>query len=156
MLAMAKEVRDREGGYVSDRAYRILVAAINEAAPEPIHPDLASVYEREKHLAFVPLQEAFEELSSSVPALGEIGDRATALGRAEDGEDAHAGFRQIWRHADKLIGPRSRHPDPLVRSPLARMVVVRYLGAAAGMYSADLRRPMWGAHNEGKPFLGSQ
>ena len=153
-LAVVKGVRDREGGYVQDRAYRILKAAINDAAPEPVRPDLALLYEREKNLAFVPLQDAFEELRNAVPALGEIGDRAAALRRGKDAEGARDAFRQIWRDADKLVGRRCAHPDPLVRSALARMVVAHYLTAAAGLYDADLKRPMWGPHNEGKRLFG--
>jgi hypothetical protein len=72
------KVCDSDSGYMPDRAHRLLVAAINDAPAEPISPEQAVLYERERELGWRPLQDAFAELCDAVPELFQIVERAKA------------------------------------------------------------------------------
>ena len=66
-------------GYETDRAYRILAAAIEGRPPEAVRPENAELFERERELGWMPLSRAFERLASAVPQLEAIRVRAEEL-----------------------------------------------------------------------------
>jgi hypothetical protein len=136
-LTYVAEARDHFGGYVGDRAYRVLIAAINDSSVAPIADRLAALFERERALGWTPLESAFNQLAGAVPDLAEIADRCRQ-GRGSDRSRAAA------RRAVELVGWRSSHPDPLVRSSLAATVVANYLAAVEGRPSSlDPHHPLW-------------
>lgn len=135
-LRWVRDIRRQSHTYETDRAYRILVAAMQGASPEPIRPEDAELFERERNLGWMPLGEAFDHLSAAVPELEEVRSHAEKLAadpesfgitRDEDEIVFPAGVRSSGTVDTRwLVGPESHHPDPLVRSPVARTVVANY------------------------------
>jgi hypothetical protein len=114
-------------GYIKDRAYRLLTAALDQTDVRPIDPALREQFMREEELGRMPLEEAFAELAEREPALSELG-----------GEDDPRAFEN---QAGKLIGVGARSADPLLRSDLAASVVAQYVGIRQGRLEGDPRAP---------------
>jgi hypothetical protein len=133
-LAYVTRTRDRSLGYETDRAYRVLSAAMTGAQPRPVSGDNAALFERERALGWTPLCEAFDQLAGTVPELSEL---------ARTVESAPAPSEWI-RRVEQLIGPASAQSDPLLRSSLALTVAARYLGVLSRASDRDrLTRPVW-------------
>lgn len=140
--AVAGLGRSGEGSwYLSDRARRLLEAVVIGQAVSPIEPDHADLYTREEELGRMPMLEAYRVLMTLVPELGGLRDEAETGSRSlhpegkDEGDETHPSLgraRAIRRAAKELVGPKSKHPDPLVRSSLALGIVQRYLYAASG------------------------
>lgn len=135
-LKWLKEVRSVAGpSYETDRARRVLTAAIGRTPPEPASSEDALLFEREQELARMSQEQAFAELVSAVPELDLFGSRAKQLA------DAPASFGisiesnrvnvppDLLPNTTRLVGPCSNHPDPLVKSPVAASVVSNYVVA---------------------------
>ncbi|MEA2211999.1 MAG: hypothetical protein QOF83_1947, partial [Solirubrobacteraceae bacterium] len=133
-LTYVTRIRDGSCEYETDRAYRVLCAAINGAPPESVSPENAAFFERQRALGWSSLDEAFDQLADAVPELAQVAQMVETEPSTSD-----------WiRHAEKLIGPRSPQSDPLLRSSLALTVVARYLGVIRRGSDHDrLRRPVW-------------
>jgi hypothetical protein len=137
-LEYVTETREHFGGYITDRAYRVLVAAIRNTPPEPVNGENAELFEREKQLGWTPLESAFNKLAVAVPELVDVAN-ASRSGMKED----QAARALIWR-VQELVGPRAAHTDPLVRSSLASHIVANYLSVLEGKTDAlDPTRPVW-------------
>jgi hypothetical protein len=138
-LRWVRHIRHHSHTYETDRAYRILVAAMQGTSPEPIRPEDAHLFERERNLGWMPLGEAFDHLAAAVPELDEVRARAQELaadpqsfGITQDDNEIvfPAGVRSgVTADALRLVGPDSRHPDSLIRSPVAATVVANYVTA---------------------------
>lgn len=121
--------------YETDRARRILLAAIRGGEPEPMPVEHLQLFERERELGWMPLKQAFERLTAAVPELHPVQARIEELAAASPprspAREAVALERTSWivPGTDRLVGPSSRHPDPLVRSPVAANVVANYATA---------------------------
>lgn len=63
----------------TDRAHRILVAAIKGTPPDAVRPEDAGLFERERELGWMPLSQALERLASAVPQLEAVRVRAEEL-----------------------------------------------------------------------------
>lgn len=121
--------------YETDRARRVLTAAISRTPPEPASSKDAVLFEREQELARMPQEQAFAELVSAVPELDLFGSRAKQLA------DAPASFGisleangvnvppDLLPNTARLVGPGSNHPDPLVKSHVAASIVSNYVVA---------------------------
>jgi hypothetical protein len=132
-LGYVTRVRDGSSAYDTDRAYRILRAAIRNAPPEPVSQETESLFERQRELGWSPLGEAFAHLVDAVPELADLADALESDPTQSD-----------WiRRAETLIGPHSPQGDPLLRSSLALTVVARYLQVVSKDGDHDrLRRPV--------------
>jgi hypothetical protein len=64
-LRYVHRVCDLARGYDTDRAYRILVGAMKGTAPEPVRPEDAELFERERELGWMPLSDRRSPLCSS-------------------------------------------------------------------------------------------
>ena len=132
-LSYVTETRDFYGGYIPDRAYRILIAATQQRPPDTADPNEAELFERERQLGWLPLDQAFRQLADTVPDLDALAARI----------QNEQGSRYILA-LQKLVGPRSSHPDPLIRSALALQIVSNYFSALRGEPSAlDVSLPIW-------------
>lgn len=133
-LAYVTRIRDGSCEYETDRAYRVLRAAMSDASPEPVSPGKAEHFERQRELGWSSLDRAFDQLADAVPELAEVAQTVESEPSASD-----------WiKHVENLIGPRSQQDDPLPRSSLALTVVARYLGVISRGSDHDrLRRPVW-------------
>jgi hypothetical protein len=141
--------------YETDRARRVLQAAIAGTPPEPAPIDHVELFQREHALARMPLEQAFAELASAVPELDAVRSRANELA------DAPASFGisieltcvnlppDVLPDTAQLVGRASNHADPLVRSAVASTVVSNYVVAVVtgttGLALWDESRPQRGA-----------
>jgi hypothetical protein len=133
-LAYVTRIRDGSCEYETDRAYRVLRAAVSEAPPEPVSSGNEALFERQRELGWSPLGQAFDQLADAVPELAEVAQTVESEPSTSD-----------WiRRVEKVIGPRSPQTDPLLGSQLAVTVVARYLRVVSRSGDRDsLRRPVW-------------
>jgi hypothetical protein len=133
-LAYLRRMRDDFGGYETDRAYRLLIAAMNGAPPEPVSPANARLFERERSLGWMPLGAAFDQLVSEVPELAQVARWIQSRPPVNE-----------WvTRVEDLVGPASSQSDPFLRSSVASTVVHRYLSVLGD--DGDRRvlsRPVW-------------
>lgn len=139
-LRYAREAIQFSRGYDTDRAYRVLEAAMKGTLPAPVRVGDVQLFERERELGWLPLAEAFERLRVAVPELAQVAARAEELAASPDD------FGIVHDAKDKvivvpsgllptaygLVGPESHHADPLIRSSLAATVAARYVAAVLG------------------------
>lgn len=71
-----ERMAERRDSYASDRAYRLLVAAMLGSAVRPIHPHLQERFAMERALGLMPIGEAFERLAKAVPGLADVAREA--------------------------------------------------------------------------------
>jgi hypothetical protein len=121
---------ERVRSYDVDRSYRILAAAVKGEPTKPIRAEDAELFERERQLGWTPLRQAFASLSQVVPELDAIRVYAEQAARspAEFGIERADNDQVVIRSgvgppdprhdADRMVGPESQHPDPLIRSLL--------------------------------------
>lgn len=104
--------------FASDRAYRLLEAAIKNVSVEPVRGEMTDLFSREEKLGRLPLRDAFASLEQLEPALKSYEQVST--GAAHD--------RQTARHSiGALVGPTASNDDPLIRSQLALSVASQFL-----------------------------
>lgn len=121
--------------YETDRARRVLAAAVDGTPPEPASSKDAQLFERERDLARMPQEHAFAMLLSAVPELSVLLSRAERLAGAPASFGINIGSGRVTIPSGRLpgtaqlVGPCSHHPDPLVRSPIAASVVSNYVVA---------------------------
>ena len=135
-LAYITANHERVGGYVADRARRLLTAAVTDTPPTPVAPTMAGLYARERELGHLPLAAAVARLTELQPQLDELFSRAS-----ESGQLGHASIRDVKLSsaAHELVGPRSTHPDPLVRSQLALSIAAMNIRMLTGQLADDDR-----------------
>jgi hypothetical protein len=137
-LSYLQRANETDPGYMTDRACRILQAAMTDTEPAQISPPLRDLYERERKLGRLPLKKAFAEITRIVP---EVGDLVTELARADmRGSEALALQSQLR----KAIGRDAHHQDPLVQTPLAAQIVYSYLAVLEdGPTARDPTQSIW-------------
>ncbi len=109
--------------YVDDRAFRLAKAALSGGAVQAMYPGQRRLFEKERNLGRMPIEEAFEWLVQIVPELDEVRRAVKSQGRP---------IVPRFKEVDKLLGPDSLSSDELVRTRLAALVARRYLGALVG------------------------
>lgn len=83
----------------------------------------------------MPQEQAFAKLVAAVPELDAVRARANQLAESPEsfGISTQSGRvnvpRELLPSTDRLVGPSSTHPDPLVRSSVAASVVSNYVAA---------------------------
>jgi hypothetical protein len=155
-LRYVSGIRDHSYAYDTDRACRLLVAAMAGAAPQPMRSQDAGLFDRERELGLIPLDQAFDQLMSAVPELEAVRKRAERLAGSPEAfvVERNAAHERIVvsgkLHSEasgdvnRLVGPKSGHHDALVRSSLARQVVSAYVTAIlAGPDAALANRALW-------------
>lgn len=128
-LARTMLPRANDGGrdYIRDRMRRLVVAAVEGT---PVAP-MPAEYAAEMELGRLPIAEAFRQLEALVPALAALRIEAEAWRDAHpDSEPVRDWVREsgkLVKRARAVVGPESRNPDSLCRSPTADGVAVGYL-----------------------------
>jgi hypothetical protein len=122
----------RRSDYLSDRAFRLLSAAMVPGAtlvPEEETSD--SLHRQEERLGRLPLKQAYAELVEREPRLREV-DPAEHADEAIGalGEPGVGPGRRPTPAVEALVGSRAEHVDPLVRSRLALDVARCYIQSA--------------------------
>jgi hypothetical protein len=121
----------RRSDYLSDRAFRLLSAAMVPGAtvvPEEETSD--SLHRQEERLGRRPLKQAYAELVEREPRLGEVDPAAQTDEAVGALGEAGVGPGRPTPAVEALVGPRAEHADPLVRSRLALDVARCYIESA--------------------------
>jgi hypothetical protein len=156
-LSHQTDIQRRTNGYIPDRAYRIMVAAVRNTPPVAVSPENAALFEREKELGWLPLDEAFSQLAAVVPDLRTMAEQVTALPATDSDGSLTQTYRQVRRDAGKLVGPHSTNQDPLIRSGLAQNAVRQYLDAIAHTPNArDPKRALWDLEDRAEPLSSTR
>ena len=114
--------------YVYDRSFRILTAVRDGSSVRPLDPGDRDQFLAEASLGQMSLQAAFAHLTSLEPRLATLADSVARPTKHDvDGQLRH--LEVVHRLVDKarLVGPRTPAADPLLRTALARKVVLDYL-----------------------------
>jgi hypothetical protein len=137
-LSYLQRAHEAEPGYITDRACRILEAAMGSTEPAGISPPLRDLYERERTLGWLPLEQAFAEIARAAP---EARNLVTELAQREaKGSESLALIEQLRA----VVGPLAENRDLLVQTPLANRIVFAYLAFLEGGASArDPTRSIW-------------
>jgi hypothetical protein len=133
-LEVLKEALDhynRQDQYIDDRSYRLLQAAVSDAAVEPPPAGRAEFYAQEEELGRMPLESAFRRLAELEPALLELEPQARGLAE-ESGPDRCGLPERLRRRLGELVGGGARSDHELLRGSLATSIVHQYLEVCAG------------------------
>ncbi|HYM56173.1 MAG TPA: hypothetical protein VES97_12490 [Solirubrobacteraceae bacterium] len=123
-------VRD---SYLGDRAYRLAMAVMTGRAVESPDPALGDQFHLEEELGRLPLEAAFDRLTSVAPGLGAW---RTAV---EDGLVMHV---PELRRLKKTVGPDASQSNAVVRSHIAIAVATAYLSVlVSNADRGDLKTP---------------
>lgn len=136
----AREARQRMAPYISrygaDRAVRLIDAAMHGSSMQPIRPECVEMFGQEAKLGRMPLRKAFAEIASREPELERMVQQFEECRMATTESSDHLAsihtVRMMLREVDRIIGPRSQHPDPLLRSDVPRNIVFCWLRNISG------------------------
>jgi hypothetical protein len=122
----------RRSDYLSDRAFRLLSAAMVPGArvvPEEETSD--GLHRQEERLGRLPLKQAYADLVEREPRLREVDPAAQSDGAIGALGESGVGLgRRPTPAVEALVGPRAEHADVLVRSRLALDVARCYIQSA--------------------------
>jgi hypothetical protein len=127
--------------YETDRASRLIDAAIDGTALRAVDAKWVDLFAQEARLGRMPLCDAFPEIISSVPEIGRVTTRFEKslfdirTSTKEDDEGFLSRQKLLMkaqREVAQIIGPKSRHLDPLLRSYIPRNIVYRWLRVLCG------------------------
>lgn len=127
--------------YETDRASRLIDAATDGTALRAVDAKWADLFAQEARLGRMPLRDAFPEIVSSVPEIGRVATRfeKSLFDIKTSTKEGSEGFllrqkllMKTQREVAQIIGPKSRHPEPLLRSYIPRNIVYRWLRVLCG------------------------
>jgi hypothetical protein len=98
--------------YVHDRALRLIIALRDGTTVEPVPAANRAQFEREAVLGRLPLPDAFSELAAAEPRLRDL---------------ERPGRRGKLRAIQKLVGRKSKSPDPVMRGEIALYIACAHL-----------------------------
>ncbi len=128
---------DRPISYLRDRALRLLQAALNGDQVLPMPAEYAQQFTRERELGYLPMGQAYEELSRLVPGLTDL-ERRVKSWEKPNSNSAPGQLFYIARQKDirnetaRLVGPAVGGSDPVLRSNTAANIAQRYLYSLLG------------------------
>lgn len=121
--------------YDTDRAMRLLQAALTNTSVAPAPEAAADLFRKEAELDGMPAEQAFAQLCSFERGLEELRDaliaERTRGGRRLSPAQAAVKMTEIYEQVNDLVGPEAAHREPLMRSPVARNVAFHHLLAVA-------------------------
>jgi hypothetical protein len=125
-LKMLRHSRDQ---FDSDRAYRLLEAALSGLPVQPIAPPDRELFAQEESLGRQPMSDAFARLKLVSPGLGEleatVDQEISSLGQSD--------FTSVRRRLAPLVGPAaSDQLDSIARSQIALTIAAQYLAILGG------------------------
>lgn len=131
--------------FVSDRAYRLLVAAVSDRGVEPIDASVRELFDEEERLGRLPLGEAYARLAESEPRLREVEARVRQEEWSGGYEDPAHHLPTFVREAvEELVGVRARRGGVLA-TDLANSLVQLYLLIVGGLSGyGDTVTPLFG------------
>ncbi len=127
----------RRDSYTSDRAYRLLVAAMSGSVVQPIQPDLRERFAMERALGLMPIGEAFALLAKAIPGLTDV---------ASDVERNRATPAVVYFDRVRALVDENRER---LGSRVATALVMGYLNIIAGDTSrGDISTPYFRLRDE--------
>jgi len=124
--------------YATDRAYRLLLAAVDGVSVSAPPGELRELFDREGELGRLPIERAVAKLVELEPRLEEVMSKRTSV----------TGRSRLMQ-AKAVMGPGSDNPDLLVQSNLALSIVSQYLEAGDdGADLSDGEGSYFGAHRK--------
>jgi hypothetical protein len=122
MFARCRAQRDE---FLWERAERLLSAAWQGHAVQGSAPEVRELLSRQEQLGRLPIAAAYAQIVSLVPELEQVSLEVTdAISARPDERVPWALERKIWL----LVGSEASHPDPLIRSTEAGLIVLIHLG----------------------------
>jgi hypothetical protein len=119
---------DRRDEYLTDRAYRLIVAAMNGQSVINVDIDKQDLFSREAVLGRLPINDAFAHITELSPDLDYLREKV---------ESDPATYGPVMlKDIAEIVGPRAKRTDSLVRSRVAIGVTIEYLTILSG----DARR----------------
>ncbi len=115
---------------VSDRARRLLVAAIDREPVQPADPRRVELFEQLCELHALPVGDAFDRLAMLAPALRQLAEGVSPYPAEE--HERFDWFRRETARAGRHVGRDASGAIPLLRTNAAHQVVLAYLRIAAG------------------------
>jgi hypothetical protein len=118
----------------TDRIYRLVRAALDDAPVAAVNPERAALFARLEALVQMPIGDAFRQLAEREPALDRLAATVDPFPTAApvDGDEALGWLMKQHRRAAKLVGPRAGHADAVLRTHRMLQLVTAYLRIAAG------------------------
>jgi hypothetical protein len=118
----------------TDRIVRLVTAALNDAPVVPISPEHAALYTRLDALVRMPIGDAFRQLAEGAPELDRLAASVDPCPAAASEDDTQAmAWNMAWRRRlARVVGPRSGHTDPVLRTTRMEQLALAYLRIAAG------------------------
>jgi hypothetical protein len=115
----------RRDTYVGDRAFRLADAAARDVEVQPLAAGRRELFNKERELGSMGLEDAFEWLVRIVPELDGL---RRSVREAAPGE----WLTPRLHEARELLGPDSHSMDELARTRLASLVAMNYLTVLSG------------------------
>jgi hypothetical protein len=125
---VVERLQTRRDTYVEDRAFRLLEAAERDGIVRPPDANRRELFDQERELGLMAMQDAFERLARVVPMLN-------VLRRSVEADPGQR-LMPLLRETTKLLGPDSPGKDELAHARLASLIAMDYLSALSG----DTRR----------------
>jgi hypothetical protein len=117
--------------YLDDRAYRLLIAVVDDGSVRPIDPAVRDQFLAEAKLGRLPLKDGFEYLASLEPRLHDLPPR-----RLADLRQKQSGFTSR-RSEPRLVGAWAEGSYPVLNTDLAASVVKTYLAVKGAGRDVD-------------------
>jgi hypothetical protein len=130
--AALRHLGERRDRFDMDRAYRLLSAAVTGEPVEPLPGDRRDLFEQERRLGRMALEDAFGLLAARAPQLCELAD-ITATQQA-----AGTGNKTSQPSVSMILYDDS--DEEICRSNLAVSIATQYLDIVHGRSSGDVRR----------------
>jgi hypothetical protein len=132
---IAMNLTERSIDPVTDRAYRLIRAAVDQAPVQPVDPAKEADLREYEHWSTIPIGDAFRDLEALVPGLAALGAKAEAWAAAHPSPEPEQEALQSLTTASKVGRLLSKAPgrdELVVRSDLARRIALTYLQIARG------------------------
>lgn len=121
-------LKDRRSEYLTDRAYRLVVAAITGGPVMAVDIDKEKLFSAEAELGRLPINDAFARITELCSRLEYTRHRVEA--------DPTTYGNAMLKEVGGMVGPRSDHIEGLARSRVAVGIAMEYLAILSG----DTRR----------------
>lgn len=127
MQALEHAERDRRFGYLADREYRLLAAAIVDANVDPVPVAHQRLFGEEGELGRMPIADAYSRLARLEPGLLDLESHVRSLPAPASADDLQKLPNDVLRERYEIFGRMRESPHEILRTGLASSVASQYL-----------------------------